>query len=421
MQSTNLAHQLIQAPRLGIPKRSLRTLYSQAQMHQAVHRERCRSDRSGQEFSLVLLRAPRSIGPSRTTLRLAHLVCTRSRGTDDVGWFDQDTVCAILPDTSPDGAVRFIDQVTAGLRDVSIKPIATVYTYPSQWPDGENDMADDGSAASTNVAIRHHAKSARPKPTEPVGPIRSNDLMPFVIRGVSETLGEQTGPLADEAASRLIQISDATLSTKALESLLTRSMPFWKRAMDVLGAIVGLVMFLPLLILIGVAIRLDSRGPVIFKQRRAGLGGKPFYIYKFRTMCNDAERQKAALRAISEQDGPAFKLTNDPRITRVGQLLRKTSLDELPQFWNVIRGEMSLVGPRPLPVDEQNGCTQWQRARIDVTPGLTCIWQITGRSEVSFSDWVRMDVKYIHRRTFWHDLKILFQTIPAVLLRRGAR
>jgi lipopolysaccharide/colanic/teichoic acid biosynthesis glycosyltransferase len=124
---------------------------------------------------------------------------------------------------------------------------------------------------------------------------------------------------------------------------------------------------------------------------------------------------------MSEQDGPAFKITNDPRITRLGRLLRKTSADELPQLFNVLKGDMSLVGPRPLPCDESDECLQWQRHRLDVTPGLTCIWQIEGRSRVTFDEWVRMDVAYMRRVSPWRDLAILLKTVPAVLLRRGAR
>ena len=190
---------------------------------------------------------------------------------------------------------------------------------------------------------------------------------------------------------------------------------------DIAGAGIGLMMLAPLMAVISLGIKLTSKGPIIFKQRRAGLGGQPFYIYKYRTMIVDAEAQKAALRKFSEQDGPAFKLTNDPRITRIGKLLRETSLDELPQLWNVLKGDMSLVGPRPLPMDESAACDRWQRRRLDVTPGLTCIWQVKGRSRVTFAEWMRMDVNYIRRRTLLHDVKILAETIPAVLLRRGAR
>jgi lipopolysaccharide/colanic/teichoic acid biosynthesis glycosyltransferase len=151
------------------------------------------------------------------------------------------------------------------------------------------------------------------------------------------------------------------------------------------------------------------------------LGGRSFTIYKIRTMVPDAEAQKLKLRGHNEQDGPAFKIKDDPRVTRIGKFLRKTSIDELPQLWNVLRGDMTLVGPRPLPVTESNACEGWQRRRLDVTPGLTCIWQVKGRSRVSFAEWVRMDVAYIRRRTIWHDVSILAQTVPAVLLRRGAR
>jgi lipopolysaccharide/colanic/teichoic acid biosynthesis glycosyltransferase len=138
-------------------------------------------------------------------------------------------------------------------------------------------------------------------------------------------------------------------------------------------------------------------------------------------MCVDAEAKKQELKAQSEQDGPAFKIKADPRITKIGKILRETSLDELPQLWNVVKGDMSLVGPRPLPVDESDECDVWQRRRLDVTPGLTCIWQVKGRSRVTFDEWVRMDISYIRRRKLFHDLLILVQTIPAVLLRRGAR
>jgi lipopolysaccharide/colanic/teichoic acid biosynthesis glycosyltransferase len=189
----------------------------------------------------------------------------------------------------------------------------------------------------------------------------------------------------------------------------------------VIGASLALLTFSPVMAIIAIAIKLTSPGPVIFKQKRAGLGGRPFEIYKFRSMTTDAEARKKELMALNEQDGPAFKIKFDPRITRIGKFIRITSLDELPQLWNVIRGEMSLVGPRPLPIDEAGAADQWQQRRLDVTPGLTCIWQIKGRSRVTFDEWCRMDISYIRRRNIAHDLSILFQTIPAVLLRRGAR
>jgi lipopolysaccharide/colanic/teichoic acid biosynthesis glycosyltransferase len=209
--------------------------------------------------------------------------------------------------------------------------------------------------------------------------------------------------------------------TEPLELLRLYPVPGWKQTIDVFGAGIALIVLLPLLLAAGLAVKLSSPGPMLFVQLRAGRGGRPFRMYKFRTMCADAERRKAELSIHSEQDGPAFKMRNDPRVTRVGRVLRKTSIDELPQLWNVLKGDMSLVGPRPLPCDEAEACHRcWYRRRHDVLPGLTCIWQVRGRSRVSFEEWMRMDAAYIRSLGFLRDLLILLQTIPAVLLRRGA-
>jgi lipopolysaccharide/colanic/teichoic acid biosynthesis glycosyltransferase len=205
-----------------------------------------------------------------------------------------------------------------------------------------------------------------------------------------------------------------------MELLFVKRLSFSKRAIDILCAAVGLVVMSPVILLSALAIKLTSRGPVFFMQQRNSVGGRPFLIYKLRTMHPDAERRKSLLRAFSEQDGPAFKMKKDPRVTTVGRFLRSTSIDELPQLWNVLIGDMTLVGPRPLPRDETNRCHRWQRRRLDVMPGLTCIWQVRGRSTVSFAEWMRMDLQYIRTHSLAHDLKLLFQTIPAVVLRRGA-
>ena len=144
-------------------------------------------------------------------------------------------------------------------------------------------------------------------------------------------------------------------------------------------------------------------------------------MYKFRSMVVDAEQRKRELLALNEQDGPAFKISADPRVTPLGRFLRTTSIDELPQLINVLKGDMSLVGPRPLPCDESDACRGWQRRRLDVTPGLTCIWQVRGRSQVSFADWCRMDLQYVASRSLLRDVTLIALTLPAVLLRRGAR
>lgn len=207
---------------------------------------------------------------------------------------------------------------------------------------------------------------------------------------------------------------------KPLDELLAQPLPVWKRVVDVVGASAGLLALSPLLCATAAAIKLTSKGPVLFTQLRAGLGGRPFKIYKFRTMCVDAEEKKDELRKFSEQDGPAFKMKHDPRITPIGRYLRKACLDELPQLWNVLLGDMSLVGPRPLPVGEAEGCLEWERRRLFITPGLTCIWQVDGKSRVPFKEWMRMDIRYMNARTFGHDFRLLFRTAAAVVLHRAS-
>jgi len=194
-----------------------------------------------------------------------------------------------------------------------------------------------------------------------------------------------------------------------------------KRGLDMALAGVGLVALSPLLAVIALAIRLDGRGPVIFAQERFGFNKRRFRMYKFRTMITDAEALQETLEDRNEAAGPVFKMRNDPRVTRVGRLLRKTSLDELPQLWNVLRGDMSLVGPRPLPLrDVHRFSESWLMRRFSVRPGVTGLWQVSGRSDLTFSRWVALDLQYIDRWSLGLDLKILAMTVPAVLKGRGA-
>ena len=196
-----------------------------------------------------------------------------------------------------------------------------------------------------------------------------------------------------------------------------------KRLVDLAGSAFLLAALSPLLLLIAAAIKLGSPGPVLFRQHRAGLNGRPFSLLKFRSMRSGAETEQASLAPHNEMTGPVFKIARDPRITRVGRFLRRHSLDELPQLWNVLRGEMSLVGPRPLPVDEVKRFNDdAHRRRLSVRPGLTCLWQISGRNDIAqFEDWVRLDLAYIDQWSLWLDFKILLGTIPVVVFGRGGR
>lgn len=226
------------------------------------------------------------------------------------------------------------------------------------------------------------------------------------------------------------QVSQTTLDDfNGRPMLVFRSTPedSWqkvaKQAIDVFGALTFLILLSPAFIVISLLIRLGSSGPILFRQRRSGLNGKPFTMLKFRSMVTDAEQLKAELQALNEMDGPVFKLTNDPRVTPIGRFLRRWSIDEWPQMINVLLGDMSLVGPRPLPVDEVKRFDDLaHRRRLSVKPGLTCLWQVKGRNEVkNFKDWVRLDLEYIDNWSLWLDVKILFQTIPVVLLGTGAK
>ena len=194
-----------------------------------------------------------------------------------------------------------------------------------------------------------------------------------------------------------------------------------KRTVDLTLSVALLFALSPLLAVIALLIKITSPGPVFFIQKRLGLGKNPFKIIKFRTMVADAESQISKVEHLNETSGPTFKIKNDPRITPLGKFLRKTSLDEIPQLLNVVMGDMSLVGPRPLPLRDYEGFSKdWHRRRFSVKPGITCLWQIMGRSSIAFEEWMALDMRYIDQWSVWLDIKILFQTIPAVFRGSGA-
>lgn len=343
--------------RLAIgPRRQSRRLISVEQMQWALERERARTDRNGDGFSLLVFTLRNHEEDLREHLRLARILARRIRITDEAGWIAEDKIGVILPSTRVSGAWKLADDLCLTYTD-DPPPVCEVFCYPTDSLEG----------SEINNALPTH-RQARP-----------------------------------------------------LEMLFCHATPLWKRALDVTGAAVGLVILLPLMAIVALGIKLTAPGPVFFSQLRTGRGGRQFRMYKFRTMIVDAERLKAKLRALSEQDGPAFKLTKDPRVTWFGRWLRKTSIDELPQLWNVLRGEMSLVGPRPLPCDEAAACLGWHRRRLDVVPGLTCLWQVSARSRVTFNEWIRLDIRYIAAYSPLYDLLILAWTVPAVVRAKGAR
>jgi exopolysaccharide biosynthesis polyprenyl glycosylphosphotransferase len=252
------------------------------------------------------------------------------------------------------------------------------------------------------------------------------DRVESVIQ-LCETEGVEAWLVADFFATQIARASFDEMFGSPL--LVFRSTPetSWqvlaKLLLDFFGATLMLIFAAPVMLICAIAIKLTSPGPVFFRQQRSGLNGAPFEIFKFRTMVTNAEQFKHELAAMNEMSGPVFKVTNDPRVTPLGKFLRKWSLDELPQIFNILRGEMSLVGPRPLPVDEVKRFNDLaHRRRLSVKPGLTCLWQIQGRNKISdFKEWVRLDLEYIDNWSIWLDLAILIRTVPAVFTASGAK
>jgi exopolysaccharide biosynthesis polyprenyl glycosylphosphotransferase len=193
-----------------------------------------------------------------------------------------------------------------------------------------------------------------------------------------------------------------------------------KRAFDIAASAGALALLSPLLLIVAAIVKLTSKGPVLFKQERVGRYGQPFHMLKFRSMVVNAEELKEKLLAHNEQTGPVFKMKHDPRITRIGRFIRKYSIDELPQLINVLRGEMSVVGPRPPIPSEVAKYEPWQRRRLSVRPGLTCVWQVSGRNEISFEQWMYLDMQYIDHWTLRGDFELILKTVPVVLFGRGA-
>lgn len=185
---------------------------------------------------------------------------------------------------------------------------------------------------------------------------------------------------------------------------------FSKRLLDIICSLFGLIVLSPVLLIVAILIKLESKGPVIFSQKRVGLNGEEFKMYKFRSMVQNAEELKEKLAKQNEMSGPMFKMKEDPRVTKVGKFIRKTSIDELPQLINVLKGDMSLVGPRPSLPKEVEKFESWMLDRLNVKPGLTCYWQVSGRNNIDFEDWMKLDLQYVEDRNFLLDLKLIFKT-----------
>lgn len=337
--------------------------------------------------------------------RLVNLITRNVRATDEKGILGRYIFAVLLVDTPEMGGRTLLDRLEGlCLRSgLDAKFDLKVYDPESFGGSGESEDCDSDVSDS-----EHHLdlanKSTESIPLAATGELRS-----------TRTYEVNSGVLA-VASDRHYRVDKPVASEFARSSLLNSVA---KRSIDVSVASLGLVVSSPIMLAAMFAIRATSQGPALFTQVREGKGGKPFRIYKLRTMYTDAEARQAALRSLSERDGPAFKMKNDPRVTKVGRFLRSTCIDELPQLINVLKGDMSIVGPRPLPLAESRACAPWHRRRLDVRPGMTCHWQINKESAKTFDEWMRLDLAYVDRGGVIRDLWLMVQTLRVPMGGRG--
>ena len=343
-------------------------------------------------------------------------VLDRLRISDTIGWYQGD-LSILLPESNRVGTVKVASEITTLLADSGVHVDAEVSTYP--FDDELVALSDEVKALCGEVE-----QESKEEDDDDNDPLTGGGRRDGRHRGVpaaksknfSSPKGQEDGQKEEVLAFQ--EAGNVQVTTHRFLPV-TRT-PWWKRGVDIVGAGAGLTLLSPLLLVAAVSIKCSSKGPIFFLQNREGKDGHEFGILKFRTMVVNAEELQKELLDKSEQDGPAFKLTDDPRVTKVGKYLRRSCIDELPQLWNVLKGDMSLVGPRPLPVKESLACTAWQRARLSVLPGLTCTWQAYGGRDVKFAQWMQMDLDYIKRRSFFFDLRLIFDTACIALLHRGS-
>ncbi|GAB5405816.1 MAG: sugar transferase [Aureliella sp.] len=362
-------------------------LESQREFQRTLAKERARVDRHGGRFGVIVLKLESTSPLRRQAVAIARLLHRRLRDTDEKGHIGMGRIGVLLPCT---GAADTC-QVMEDLLDLAAEQKLLLDGQAFSYPDDE----DPGTCFSDiDVSLPHT--------------LEQHDGVAGQA-GVSRVTGAARSPARSVAHPNARPLS---------AQLMVAPYPTWKRTLDIVGAVIGLIVFAPVLAVAILLIKLTSRGPVFFKQLRTGYLGKTFTIYKLRSMVVDAEAMRHTLTAANERDGPAFKMARDPRVTKLGRVLRATGLDELPQFFNVLRGDMSLVGPRPLPVFEAQECSAWQRQRHNVKPGLTCYWQLIKSRQVSFDTWMRLDMHYARQPSLRRDLRLIAKTFSAVVAGR---
>lgn len=348
-------------------------LQSQREFQRTLSKERSRADREDGLFGFIILRLLDLHGAKSQTKQLARLLHRRLRQTDEKGHLGPGRIGILLPSTPNKATQAVLDDILQLARLHRLCIEGEAFVYPDRNPTGG-------------------------RPTD---------------SSIAEQVGITDSDVADSGEREEVEIFNPSVMAVMLPEY-----PRWKRAIDVAVASIGIILALPLLVMCALLVKLSGPGQVIFSQRRTGYLGVPFTMYKFRSMVSDAEELKASLLQLNERDGPAFKMSDDPRTTMIGRFMRAIGLDELPQLFNVLRGDMALVGPRPLPVHEANQCLPWQKRRIEAKPGLTCFWQVDKSRDVAFEDWMRMDLKYARNTSPFLDLQLLVRTVSAVFLGR---
>jgi lipopolysaccharide/colanic/teichoic acid biosynthesis glycosyltransferase len=369
-------------------KSSLNQLYSSKEFELLLQRERARSDRSGSEFSLIVYAINGQNGRRKPLQGFLHALRRRIRTVDEIGWFQDHSIGVLLPFSNRKGASSFAEDV-AKLLSKKAKPFPySIYSYPSRWyKSGAWDQIGNGQSPTKKlVPADPKEKNCRPR-----------------------------ARLGNQATSANVS---AAIDAK-IDSVLAGKYPGWKRAMDFAGALLGILLSSPILLLLFAFIKTASPGPALFRQSRVGYKGRLFTFLKIRTMHlnNDITSHRAHLKSLIRSDVPMLKLDTleDPRIIIGGKILRRTCLDELPQLFNVLKGEMSLVGPRPCLPYEVEEYERWHAHRFDVKPGMTGLWQVSGKNNLTFQQMIRLDIAYSTSISFIKDIKILLLTGPAII------
>ncbi len=371
-------------------------ILSEKEFCKILDRERDRVDRQNGTFSIV------SFNVNEKNYFSHELITTlfkRLRTVDDIGWCCNSYIGVLLHNTDSKGAKCYAKGINDALDNASNDIEYSVYTYPDY---SRIDNVD-------KLPIKRFGSNGTQGDSK-------NGLQGKTI--FSKHIEEENNGFIKFVSKDMPGLHSCSLMKN--ENLFTKKSPPWKRGVDIVGSILLIILFLPVMLVTAIAIKLTSKGPVIFRQKRAGIGGAPFTFYKFRSMVTDAEEKKKELLSHNIRTGPVFKMRNDPRVTLVGKIIRKWSIDEILQFINVLKGDMSLVGPRPPTMDEIPEYFNWHNKRLDIKPGITCIWQVYARHNKCFENWVRLDIKYARSLSFILDLKILILTLPAVISRRGA-